>query len=192
MHFIENYGAFESNFNEIYLPMYWVGLSWNSRMIVNFFLFWGKKKVNNPPWVNSALEQMHFTFDMDPFSKLSRPWNNICRDVNSPKKWVNKFVSWEFIYWPLVQIQGSYENKQICFWDLLTFISSYRSVDFRTSLWSLQFSQKTDKKIWLYYYGTSSTIVFVGFLGGLNTPQRHFEINRPLKHIWFGTTAYDN
>ena len=36
------------------------------------------------------------------------------------------------------------------------------------SKWYLQFSQKTNKKIQLYYYGTSSQIVFVQFLGELN------------------------
>ena len=41
----------------------------------------------------------------------------------------------------------------------------------------LQFSQKTNEKIRLYYYGTSSRIVFVCFLGELKTPKRHFEIN---------------
>ena len=42
---------------------------------------------------------------------------------------------------------------------------------------SLQFSQKTNEKLRLYYYGTSSQIVFVRFLGELKTPKRHFEIN---------------
>ena len=46
--------------------------------------------------------------------------------------------------------------------------------------WYLQFSQKTSKKIRLYYYGTSSWIDFVRFLGELKTPKRHFEINWPL------------
>ena len=40
---------------------------------------------------------------------------------------------------------------------------------------------KTNEKIRLYYYGTSSRIVFVCFLGELKTPKRHFEINWPLK-----------
>ena len=44
----------------------------------------------------------------------------------------------------------------------------------------LQFSQKTNEKNWHYYYGTSSRIVFVRFLGKLKTPKRHFEINWPL------------
>ena len=48
------------------------------------------------------------------------------------------------------------------------------------SFWYLQFSQKTNKKIRLYYYGTSSRIVFVRFLKELKTPKRHFEINWPL------------
>ena len=37
-----------------------------------------------------------------------------------------------------------------------------------------------NKKVWLYYYGTSSQIVFVRFLGELKTPKRRFEINWPL------------
>ena len=48
------------------------------------------------------------------------------------------------------------------------------------SFWYLQFSQKINKKFWIYYYGTSSRIVFVLFLGELKTPKRHFEINWPL------------
>ena len=39
--------------------------------------------------------------------------------------------------------------------------------------------KKTNEKIQLYY-GTSSRIVFVRFLGELKTPKRHFEINWPL------------
>ena len=48
------------------------------------------------------------------------------------------------------------------------------------SFWYLQFSQKTNEKIRLNYYGTSSRIVFVCFLGELKIPKRHFEINWPL------------
>ena len=48
------------------------------------------------------------------------------------------------------------------------------------SFWYLQFSQKTNEKIQLHYYGTSSRIVFVRFLGELKIPKRHFEVNWPL------------
>ena len=48
------------------------------------------------------------------------------------------------------------------------------------SFWYVQFSQKTNEKSRLYYYGTSSRIVFVCFLGELKTLKRHFEINWPL------------
>ena len=48
------------------------------------------------------------------------------------------------------------------------------------SFWYLQLSQKTNEKIRLYYYGTSSRIVLVRFLGELKTPKRHFEMNWPL------------
>ena len=48
------------------------------------------------------------------------------------------------------------------------------------SFWYLQFSQKNKrKKNRFYYYGTSSRIVFVCFLGEFKTPKRHFEINWP-------------
>ena len=47
-----------------------------------------------------------------------------------------------------------------------------RSVNFEISFLFLQFSQKTKKKIRLYYHGTSSRIVFVYFLGELKTPKR--------------------
>ena len=41
--------------------------------------------------------------------------------------------------------------------------------------------QKWTKKFnFTYYYGTSSRIVFVSFLGELKTPKRNFEINWPL------------
>ena len=48
------------------------------------------------------------------------------------------------------------------------------------SFLDLQFSQKKNEKIQLYYYGTSSRIVFVHFLGELKTPKRHLESNWPL------------
>ena len=48
------------------------------------------------------------------------------------------------------------------------------------SFWYLQFSQKTNEKIPLYFFSTLSQIVFVHFLGELKTPKRHFEINWPL------------
>ena len=37
-----------------------------------------------------------------------------------------------------------------------------------------------NEKIRLYYYGTSSRIVFVRFLGELKTPKRHLKVNYPL------------
>ena len=37
--------------------------------------------------------------------------------------------------------------------------------------------QKTNKQLRLYYFGASSQIVFVHFLGELKTPKRQFEIN---------------
>ena len=37
--------------------------------------------------------------------------------------------------------------------------------------------QKTNEQIWLYYYGTSSWIVFVHSFEELKTPKRHMEIN---------------
>ena len=51
------------------------------------------------------------------------------------------------------------------------------SVNFEMSFWYLQFSQETNEKIQLYYYGTSSRIVFLRILGELKTPKRHFQIN---------------
>ena len=38
-------------------------------------------------------------------------------------------------------------------------------------------------QIQLFYYGTSSRIVFVRFLGELKTPKRYFEINWPLSNV---------
>ena len=51
--------------------------------------------------------------------------------------------------------------------------------------WYLQFCQKRNKRIRLYYYDTSSRIVFARFLGELKTPKRHFEINSPLNVLVF-------
>ena len=48
------------------------------------------------------------------------------------------------------------------------------------SFWYLEVFQKWKKKIRLYYYSTSSRIVFVRFLRELKTPKRHFKINWPL------------
>ena len=47
---------------------------------------------------------------------------------------------------------------------------------------SYWFSSKTNRNIQLYYYGTSSRIVYVHFLRELKTPKRNFEINWPLRH----------
>ena len=40
--------------------------------------------------------------------------------------------------------------------------------------------KKTNEKIRLYYYGTSSQIAYIRFLNELRTLKRHFEINWPL------------
>ena len=46
------------------------------------------------------------------------------------------------------------------------------------SLFGIFNSPKNErKKNPLYYYGTSSRIVFICILGELKTPKRHFEIN---------------
>ena len=45
------------------------------------------------------------------------------------------------------------------------------------------FNSLQTKKNQPYYYGTSSRIVFVCFLGELKTPKRYFEINWPLVHF---------
>ena len=47
----------------------------------------------------------------------------------------------------------------------------------------LQFSQQNEQKNSTYFYGTSSWIVFICFLGELKTPKRRFEINWPLKIV---------
>ena len=46
----------------------------------------------------------------------------------------------------------------------------------------LQFSPKTNEKIWIYYYSTSIQIVFVRFLGELKITKRHFKIDWSL--VW--------
>jgi hypothetical protein len=51
----------------------------------------------------------------------------------------------------------------------------------KCSLWYLQFSQKTNEKIRLYYYGIPQGELFsFVFWEKLKTPKRHFKINRPL------------
>ena len=57
--------------------------------------------------------------------------------------------------------------------------------------WYLKFqSQKTNEKVQIYYYGTSSRIVYVHFLGELKTPKRHFEIKlfQKISTYFFGFT----
>ena len=58
------------------------------------------------------------------------------------------------------------------------------------SFWYLQFSQKMNDNILLYYYGTSSLTVFVRFFGELKTPLKHFEINWPLKYGSLGVLGH--
>ena len=53
------------------------------------------------------------------------------------------------------------------------------------SFWYLQFSQKTNKKIRLHYYGSIKLNCFHSFLGELKTPKRHFEINWPLADLLY-------
>ena len=69
----------------------------------------------------------------------------------------------------------------------------FQSVERRMSFWYLQFSHKMDKKNGknqFYYYGTSSRIVFVHFLGESKTPKRHFEINWPLLNMNWNDKNY--
>ena len=75
------------------------------------------------------------------------------------------------------QVFGWNENNKICFWNCLTFskVGQFRNVFLVSSI-----LLKNEQKNQLYYYGTSSQIVFVRVLGELKTPKRHFEINWPL------------
>ena len=54
------------------------------------------------------------------------------------------------------------------------FLCHQRSVNFEMSFCYLQFSKKTNKEIRLYYYGTSSRIVFICFLGELKDTKKTF------------------
>ena len=47
-------------------------------------------------------------------------------------------------------------------------------VNFEMSFWYLQFSQKTNEKIRLYYYDTSGRLVFVRFLEEIEDTQKTF------------------
>ena len=51
------------------------------------------------------------------------------------------------------------------------------SVNFEMSFRYPQLSQKKNEKIRLYYYGTSSLIFFVRFLGELKTPKDISKLN---------------
>ena len=44
----------------------------------------------------------------------------------------------------------------------------------------IDFLQKTNERIRLYYYDTSGRLVFVRFLEEIDDPKNHFEINWPL------------
>ena len=48
--------------------------------------------------------------------------------------------------------------------------------------WVIDFLQKTNEQIRLYYYDTSGRLVFVRFLEEIDVPQKRFEINWPLQH----------
>ena len=71
-------------------------------------------------------------------------------------------------------------SKAVLLLLMILFHCYWRSVNFEMSIWYFQFFQKTNKKIWLYHYGTSSRIVFIRFSEELKIPKRHFEINWPL------------
>ena len=49
-----------------------------------------------------------------------------------------------------------------------------------SSIFLIKKRTKRNRLYYYTYYGTSSWIVFVCFLGELKTPKRHFEINWPL------------
>ena len=79
-------------------------------------------------------------------------------------------------------------KSQVKNWLFATFdfefkIHTSRSVNFEMCFWYLQFCQKHNEEIQLYNYGTSSPIVFVRFLGELNTPNRDFEIIWPIVQV---------
>ena len=58
-------------------------------------------------------------------------------------------------------------------------MDSHKTNKART-FWYPQFSQKTNEKNWLYYYGASSQIVFIRYLGELKTWKIHFKVKWPL------------
>ena len=43
--------------------------------------------------------------------------------------------------------------------------------------WAIDFLQKTNEQIRLYYYDTLGQLVFVRFLEEIDDPENHFEIN---------------
>ena len=47
----------------------------------------------------------------------------------------------------------------------------------------INFLQKTNERIRLYYYDTSGRLVFVHFLEEIDDPKNHFEINWPLESV---------
>ena len=54
----------------------------------------------------------------------------------------------------------------------------------------IDFLQKTNKRIRLYYYDTSGRLVFVHFLEEIDDPKKHFEINWPLSYLAFRLTIF--
>ena len=50
----------------------------------------------------------------------------------------------------------------------------YRSINFKRTFFYLQFFQKMNKTIWLYYYDTSGRIVFVRFLEKFEDTKKTF------------------
>ena len=58
---------------------------------------------------------------------------------------------------------------------------------FRNAFLGSSILTKNERKIRIYYYGTSIQTVFTRFFGRKKTPKRHFEINWPLANMisWF-------
>ena len=53
----------------------------------------------------------------------------------------------------------------------------------------IDFLQKTNKQIQLYYYDTSGGLVFVPFMEKIDDPKNRFEISLPLGSYYFSTFA---
>ena len=109
------------------------------------------------------------------------------RIVNHSKSKSATFPSKTTYSWYIYCFQLS-QASFIGQWATPTLHICWRSVNFKMVFGVIDFLQKMNKRIPLYYYDTSARLVLVRFWRKSTTPKNHFEINWPLAKFslrWF-------